>query len=136
MTSTVKVTSHNNPVRVEIRHSGRVMQVATLKPEDGERTYHCTTTREIRLIDQVLKDSTAPMTDGEHRVGVSFNPSASPEVDDFKRRVAALIDDLNVIASNRAHPGARCASIAMTELESAAMWAVKSAYFAVTKRPK
>lgn len=67
MTSTVKVTSHNNPVRVEIRDSGRVTQVETLIPDDGERTYHCTTTREIRLIDQLLNDPAAPMTEGEHR---------------------------------------------------------------------
>lgn len=132
MTSTVKVTSHNTPVRVEIRDSGRLMNVDLLEPKDGERSYHCTTTREVRLIDQVLKNPDAPMTEGEHRVGVSFNPSASLDVDEIKRRVAIMIDDLNVIASNRAHPGARCASIAMTELESAAMWAVK----AVTKRPK
>lgn len=70
-----------------------------------------------------------PYTEGEYRVGVSFNPGGHPQVTDLKARVAALIDDLNVIASNREHPGARCAAIAMTELESAAMWAVK----AVTK---
>lgn len=67
-----------------------------------------------------------PMTEGEYRVGVSFNPSKSPEVDSVKQRIAALVDDLAKIASDREHPGARCAAIAMTELESAAMWAVKA----------
>lgn len=71
-------------------------------------------------------------SEGQYRVGVTFNPSGNEEVHAIKVRVAALIDDLNVIASNREHPGARCASIAMTELESAAMWAVK----AVTKQPR
>ncbi len=69
---------------------------------------------------------------GEYRVGIDFNPSANPTVADIKRRVAALIDDLDLIASNSAHPGAQCAAIAMTELESAAMWAVKAA----TKKPR
>lgn len=72
------------------------------------------------------------MTEGEHRVGISFDPSASSEVDNLKRRAANLIDDLNRIASDRNHPGSRCASIAMTEIESAAMWAVK----AVTKQTR
>lgn len=70
-----------------------------------------------------------PMTEGEYRVGISFNPSSNPKVDDFKKRIAVLIDDLNDYAVHRDKPGAREASIAMTELESAAMWAVK----AVTK---
>lgn len=72
------------------------------------------------------------LTEGEHRVGVSFNPSGHKDVTMIKGEIAAMIDFLNTIASNRDHPGARCASIAMTELESAAMWAVK----AVTKQPR
>jgi hypothetical protein len=66
-----------------------------------------------------------PLTEGEYRVGISFNPSANPAVDDIKRRAADLIDTLAPIAADRDHPGARCASIAMTEIESAAMWGVK-----------
>lgn len=69
------------------------------------------------------------MTEGEWRVGVNFNPSAHPGVESIKRRVAELIDDMNNIATDREHPGARAAALAMTEFESAAMWAVK----AVTK---
>lgn len=72
------------------------------------------------------------MTAGEYRVGVSFNPSGSSAVDRIKATAAALIDELAPIAGERDHPGARCASIAMTEIESAAMWAVK----AVTKPPR
>lgn len=80
-----------------------------------------------------MADETKPdLTEGQYRVGTTFNPSSNPQVDDFKERIAKLIDDLNAISSDRAHPGARCASIAMTELESAAMWAVK----AVTKQPR
>lgn len=72
------------------------------------------------------------LTEGQYRVGTTFNPSANPAVDDVKAKAAALIDAMAPIAADRDHPGARCASIAMTEIESAAMWAVK----AVTKQPR
>ena len=76
--------------------------------------------------------TTRPMTEGEYRVGTSFNPSGDEAVAAIKSAVASVIDAMHEIASNRDHPGARCASIAMTELESAAMWAVK----AITKQPR
>lgn len=72
------------------------------------------------------------LTEGEYRVGKTFNPSGSLDVESIKTKAAELIDFLAPIASDREHPGARCASIAMTEIESAAMWAVK----AVTKQPR
>lgn len=72
------------------------------------------------------------MTEGEYRVGKTFNPSANPAVDAIKAKAADLIDMLAPIAADRDHPGARCASVAMTEIESAAMWAVK----AVTKQAR
>ena len=72
-------------------------------------------------------------TFGEYRVGVSFNPSQSTTVDLIKRKAAELIDiiaaEQNLMNGARNGEAARCASIAMTEIESAAMWAVK----AVTK---
>jgi hypothetical protein len=72
------------------------------------------------------------MTEGEYRVGKSFNPSGASAVDDIKARAAGFIDLLAPIAANRDHPGSRCAAIAMTEIESAVMWAVN----AVTKQPR
>ena len=51
MTSTIKVTSHNYPVIVDTIDSGVVTDSVTLKPEDGERTFHTTTTRELRITD-------------------------------------------------------------------------------------
>lgn len=68
------------------------------------------------------------MTEGEYRVGKSFNPSGDSAVDNIKAKAAAFIDLLHPLATARG-PGAREAAIAMTEIESAAMWAVK----AVTK---
>jgi hypothetical protein len=72
------------------------------------------------------------LTEGEHRVDISSNPSQNPRVDEIKGRAAELIDLLAPVAADRDHPGARCAALAMTEIESAAMWAVK----AVTKQPR
>jgi len=62
------------------------------------------------------------MSEGQHRVGVNFNPSGSGEVDKVKHTTAGLIDQLEAIALNREHPGARAAAVAMTYYETAAMW--------------
>jgi hypothetical protein len=70
------------------------------------------------------------LSEGQWRVGVTFNPSGNEQVGAIKEMASAWIDYLAPIASDRDHPGARCAAIAMTEIESAAMWAVK----AVTKQ--
>ncbi len=69
----------------------------------------------------------AELTLGQKRVRVTFNPNAHNSVgnvvDEIKQRTAALIDlceELKAIEP-------RLASIAQTEFESAAMWAVKAA---------
>jgi hypothetical protein len=73
-----------------------------------------------------------PMTLGEKRVRLSFNPGGNPQVDDIKARVAALIDlcDAMKLAAQKQFSGdeaARCCSLAMTAFEDGAMWAVKAA---------
>lgn len=73
------------------------------------------------------------MTKGEHRVGISFNPSSNPQVDQIKRMAADLIDLIEEVgAANPEQEAKRCAAISQTEIESAAMWAVKAA----TKQPR
>lgn len=68
------------------------------------------------------------MTEGEYRVGVPFNPSGNPKVDEIKRLTAQLLDLLY-----NHHPlGLKEVDIAMERYEEAAMWAVK----AVTKPPR
>lgn len=68
---------------------------------------------------------------GEMRVGITFNPSSSALVDQLKRQAADFIDLVNTIDSDSHTPlgneRGRLKSIAMTEIESAAMWAVKAA---------
>lgn len=72
------------------------------------------------------------MTEGEWRVGVDFNPSGDPRVNDFKKRCAALLDDLYSMSLRQDQPGSRCAAIAMHDIETGCMWAVK----ALTKKAR
>lgn len=72
------------------------------------------------------------LSEGEYRVGVDFNPSGNRDVAKFKALAAELIDMLEPIFVGGDHPGARCAAIARTEIENAAMWGVK----AFTKKPR
>ena len=67
------------------------------------------------------------MTFGEKAVGLTFNPSNDPSVDACKREFAAVIDRMNLLRINSSGPEvARMASIAITEAQTAQMWAVKA----------
>jgi hypothetical protein len=77
-------------------------------------------------------------TKGEYRVGINFNPSNDDMVGQIKRKAADLIDLIEAIPTPE--PVSldmqfaeikRLKALAQTEIESAAMWAVKAA----TKRP-
>lgn len=75
----------------------------------------------------------AELTTGGYRVGVNFNPSGNTMVDKIKAGAANLIDLIQAISpEGERSEAARCAAIACTEIESAAMWAVKAA----TKQPR
>lgn len=72
------------------------------------------------------------MTKGEYRVGINFNPSGDDTVGQIKRMAADLIDLIQGI--NEAHGGqainpevGRLKALAQTDIEAAAMWAVKAA---------
>ncbi len=68
MTTTIKVTAHNYPAWVQVYDrvwdaeaqamsaDVKVTAEGVLKPADGERTFHCTTTREIRVTDLEYDD--------------------------------------------------------------------------------
>lgn len=60
---------------------------------------------------------------GEQRVRTEFNPSANSLVDQIKQKTAELI---NLCEELKTKDG-RLASIAQTEYETAAMYAVKAA---------
>jgi len=69
-----------------------------------------------------------PMTFGEKAVGITFNPSDDPTVEAIKRKCADLIDEIHELRTNQPNAEiARMASIAITELQTAQMWAVKAA---------
>lgn len=66
-------------------------------------------------------------TFGEKAVGLSFNPSAMSEVDVCKSGFAAVIDQMNELrTATTSAEVKRMASIAITEAQTAQMWAVKA----------
>lgn len=70
---------------------------------------------------------------GERAVGLTFNPGNNPAVDECKRLYAAIIDTQREIWENAQDPEVkRLASIAITEAQTAQMWAVKSLTWKVT----
>ncbi len=62
MTTTIKVTSHNYPALVEIFDNGEKSDYTVLTPEDGERSFYCTTTRQLRITDLNYDDPAVPGT--------------------------------------------------------------------------
>ena len=76
------------------------------------------------------------MTDqtlGQRRVRAAFNPSASSLVDEIKSKTAELIDlcenlkQMPGLSPGRSSECGRLCSLAQTQYEDAAMWAVKAA---------
>jgi hypothetical protein len=64
---------------------------------------------------------------GEKAVGLSFNPSGNAAVDNYKRAFADLIDMLNEDRARSGDPEVkRMCSVAITEAQTAQMWAVKA----------
>jgi hypothetical protein len=68
------------------------------------------------------------MTLGEYRVGITFNPSSNPRVDEIKKLAAEFIDLCNHLQDPDADGEVkRLWALATTHIEDAAMWAVKAA---------
>lgn len=65
-------------------------------------------------------------TYGEELVGLSFNPSGDEKVTEIKKHFAAVIDILNEDRGDNRDERARHASAAITEAQTAQMWAVKA----------
>lgn len=67
------------------------------------------------------------LTYGQKAVGLTFNPGGNPAVDACKREFAAVIDRMNELRSASDDPEVkRMASVAITEAQTAQMWAVKA----------
>lgn len=76
-------------------------------------------------------EATRGMTFGEKAVGLNFNPSGDAKVQRLKELYAEIIDVLDGTRASSPQAGcssevARLASIAITEAQSAQMWAVKA----------
>lgn len=70
-------------------------------------------------------------TFGERAVGLSFNPSGMSDVDKLKKLYADVIDHLDDFRKGYIQRGdnpemVRLCSIAITEAQTAQMWAVKA----------
>lgn len=72
--------------------------------------------------------ASSEQTFGEKAVGLSFNPSGDDAVAKVKRVFALAIDQMNDLRSGpTASPEVRrMASVAITEAQTAQMWAVKA----------
>lgn len=68
------------------------------------------------------------MTYGEKAVGLTFNPSNDPIVQEVKELYAKVIDIADAIRKAEGGPSekARLASVAITETQTAQMWLVKA----------
>ena len=71
------------------------------------------------------------LTFGEKVVGLTFNPSQNGDVDFLKKTYAQIIDHLDDFRSGYIKRGdnpemVRLCSIAITEAQTAQMWAVKA----------
>ena len=64
---------------------------------------------------------------GEKAVGRTFNPSGDPNVAEIKRLYAEVIDHLNYVRTLAGNgEKGRLLSVAITEAQTAQMWAVKA----------
>lgn len=67
------------------------------------------------------------LTFGEKAVGLTFNPSNNEVVETIKRSFAGIVDHLNSLRENTSDGEVRrMLSVAITEAQSAQMWAVKA----------
>lgn len=67
------------------------------------------------------------LTYGEKAVGLTFNPSNNPAVDAVKKEYAHIIDTMDDLRSTTQNSEVkRLASVAITEAQTAQMWAVKA----------
>lgn len=67
------------------------------------------------------------LTFGQKAVGITFNPGGMPDVNLCKQQAADQIDLMNDLRNNtNSTEQKRLASIAITELQGAQMWAVKA----------
>ena len=65
------------------------------------------------------------LTYGEKAVGLTFNPSGDPSVQKVKQLFAQIIDLCDELRAGQSPGCQRCLAVAITEAQTAQMWAVK-----------
>ena len=69
------------------------------------------------------------LTYGQKAVGLSFNPSGDSQVNRIKELYAEIIDLCSTARGSDRSERARLFSVAITEAQTAQMWAVKALTF-------
>lgn len=64
-------------------------------------------------------------TYGMKAVGLTFNPSGDEKITEVKTLCAKVIDLLNDLRADQRNEQSRLLSVAITEIQTAQMWAVK-----------
>lgn len=136
MTTTVKVHVNGqyratvtqdgkDPVEVEGNYNGGSGEQSFYLPHPADSTFKIT---EVYVADDDKRPAPIkPPTFGEKAVGLTFNPGNRWDVDACKREFAAAIDRMNGLrVAAGSGEKARLASVAITELQTAQMWAVKA----------
>jgi hypothetical protein len=98
---------------------------------DGDSATYYVHSHSILRVTEVPKEEVPPnaaeLTFGQKAAGCGFNPGGSADVANCKDEFAAIIDRMNVLRNNTTDPEVkRMASIAITEAQTAQMWAVKA----------
>lgn len=75
-----------------------------------------------------MPEEQPPQTYGEKAVGLTFNPTGNESVTALKKAAAMFIDTADFIRTTSSDPEVkRMTSVAITEAQTASMWAVKAA---------
>lgn len=77
-------------------------------------------------MDSTTNMPSSEMTYGEKAVGLTFNPSGDSKVQEVKELYAKIIDIMDSIVVAVPSEQARLSKIAITEAQTAQMWAVKA----------
>jgi hypothetical protein len=98
---------------------------------DGDSTTLYVHSHSILRVTEVPKEEVPPsareLSFGEKAAGCGFNPGGSADVANCKEEFAVLIDRMNSLRERSTDPEVkRMASIAITEVQTAQMWAVKA----------
>ena len=80
---------------------------------------------ETTTYEQPSGGSQRELTYGEKAVGLTFNPSQDPQVAQIKELYAKIIDIINDSITENPSEKTRLLKIAITEAQTAQMWAVK-----------